>query len=297
MSRRGAVVSIVRCRASRRSSLVVARSRRREYASAATTAETRHSTRESPAYGSPPPETSRAIRRTLVRTTGGAPASTCRQLATSDLLVGAALRRGARARRHPVRGRCVRDVRCVVRPRLGTRQVDHAPGARKPRVPDVRRRRLLPLLRQVPPAIPEGLLQLRPRAVAPDRAELELLGRRRVWSGLAAGAVAAARSRRPPAACTLAYWHHPRFSSGLHGSDSRTRAFWQALYDAGADVVLGGHDHDYERFAAQTPSGDRDLAAGLREFVVGRAEGATAVLDGRGRTARRATTEPRRPRS
>jgi hypothetical protein len=72
-----------------------------------------------------------------------------------------------------------------------------------------------------------------------------------------------------PAACTLAYWHHPRFSSGLHGSDSTYRAFWQALYGAGAEVVLGGHDHDYERFAAQTPSGERDPRRGLREFVVG----------------------------
>ena len=72
-----------------------------------------------------------------------------------------------------------------------------------------------------------------------------------------------------PAACTLAYWHHPRFSSGSHGSDSTYRAFWQALYAAGADVVLSGHDHDYERFAAQTPSGDRDPRRGLRQFVVG----------------------------
>jgi hypothetical protein len=55
----------------------------------------------------------------------------------------------------------------------------------------------------------------------------------------------------------------------LHGSDSTYRAFWQALYDAGADVVLSGHDHDYERFAAQTPRGDRDPRRGLRQFVVG----------------------------
>jgi hypothetical protein len=71
------------------------------------------------------------------------------------------------------------------------------------------------------------------------------------------------------AACTLAYWHHPRFSSGSHGSDSTYEAFWRALYDARADVVLSGHDHDYERFAAQKPNGDRDLRRGLRQFVVG----------------------------
>ena len=72
-----------------------------------------------------------------------------------------------------------------------------------------------------------------------------------------------------PATCTLAFWHHPRFSSGLHGSDSTYTAFWQALYDADADVVLVGHDHDYERFAPQTASGALDLARGIRQFVVG----------------------------
>jgi acid phosphatase type 7 len=70
-------------------------------------------------------------------------------------------------------------------------------------------------------------------------------------------------------ACTLAYWHIPRFSSGEHGSNSDYQPFWQALYDAGADVVLNGHDHDYERFAPQTPTGAGDSARGIREFVVG----------------------------
>ena len=70
-------------------------------------------------------------------------------------------------------------------------------------------------------------------------------------------------------ACTLAFWHHPRFSSGEHGSDSTYSAFWQALYDANADVVLVGHDHDYERFAPQTASGALDTTRGIREFVVG----------------------------
>ena len=69
--------------------------------------------------------------------------------------------------------------------------------------------------------------------------------------------------------CTLAYWHHPRFSSGEHGSDARFTAFWQALVDHDAEVVLAGHDHDYERFAPQTPAGEADAARGLREFVVG----------------------------
>ena len=73
-----------------------------------------------------------------------------------------------------------------------------------------------------------------------------------------------------PSACVLAYWHHPRFSSGTeHGSDRRTRFLWQALYDHGADVVLAGHEHNYERFAPQTAEGAADAARGIREFVVG----------------------------
>jgi len=73
-----------------------------------------------------------------------------------------------------------------------------------------------------------------------------------------------------PTRCTLAYWHHARFSSGTtHGSDTETQPLWQALYDAGADVVLSGHEHNYERFAPQTPDGTADPARGIREFVVG----------------------------
>jgi len=70
-------------------------------------------------------------------------------------------------------------------------------------------------------------------------------------------------------ACTLAYWHHPRFSSGQHGNSTRSQAFWQALYDDGADVVLSGHDHTYQRFAPQSPNGQAEPNRGIREFVVG----------------------------
>jgi acid phosphatase type 7 len=72
-----------------------------------------------------------------------------------------------------------------------------------------------------------------------------------------------------PAACTLAYWHQPRFSSGNHGGSTMFTPFWNDLYNAGAEVVLNGHDHDYERFAPQTPSGARNDSTGIREFVVG----------------------------
>ena len=72
-----------------------------------------------------------------------------------------------------------------------------------------------------------------------------------------------------PAVCTAALWHHPLFSSGEHGGNTSVRPLWQALYDYRADVVLNGHDHTYERFAPQNPTGSLDLARGIREFVVG----------------------------
>lgn len=73
-----------------------------------------------------------------------------------------------------------------------------------------------------------------------------------------------------PVGCTLAYFHKPRFSSGLnHGNDPEVGAFWQALYDYNAELILNGHDHDYERFAPQDPNGNPDPKRGIREFVVG----------------------------
>ncbi len=69
--------------------------------------------------------------------------------------------------------------------------------------------------------------------------------------------------------CTLAYWHHPRFSSGRHGNHPRMEPVWEALYEAGADVVISGHDHTYERFARQAPDGTADPDRGIRQFVVG----------------------------
>ena len=69
--------------------------------------------------------------------------------------------------------------------------------------------------------------------------------------------------------CTLAYWHHPLFSSGAHGNNANMKPIWEALYEANVDVVVNGHDHVYERFAPQDPNGVADLAKGIREFVVG----------------------------
>ena len=72
-----------------------------------------------------------------------------------------------------------------------------------------------------------------------------------------------------PADCVLAYWHIPVYSSGPHGPNPAMREIWSILYKAGADVVLNGHDHIYERFAPQDDKGKRDAEHGIREFIVG----------------------------
>ena len=69
---------------------------------------------------------------------------------------------------------------------------------------------------------------------------------------------------------TLAYWHRPRFTSGtVHSNATDTQPLWQALQDYGADIILSGHVHNYERFALQTANGTADAVRGIREFVVG----------------------------
>ena len=71
------------------------------------------------------------------------------------------------------------------------------------------------------------------------------------------------------AACTAAIFHEPRFSSGFHGEGRSVAPFWEALHAEGGDVIINGHDHDYERFAPQDPAGREDRERGIREFVVG----------------------------
>jgi calcineurin-like phosphoesterase family protein len=72
-----------------------------------------------------------------------------------------------------------------------------------------------------------------------------------------------------PRDCVAAMWHHPRFSSGEHGNDDRMQAAWKVLGDAAAELVLAGHDHDYERFAPQDEQGRPDDEHGMVELVVG----------------------------
>lgn len=75
--------------------------------------------------------------------------------------------------------------------------------------------------------------------------------------------------RAHPTRCTAAYWHHPRFTSAPRGPNAFMIPLWQALEDAGADVVFEGHEHHYERFAPMRADGTRDDARGIRSFVVG----------------------------
>jgi 3',5'-cyclic AMP phosphodiesterase CpdA len=74
---------------------------------------------------------------------------------------------------------------------------------------------------------------------------------------------------RNPRICSIAYWHHPRFSSGPHGNHEAVQAFWAILYSAGVELVLNGHDHLYERFLPMAPPSVKDEARGIQQFTVG----------------------------
>ena len=72
-----------------------------------------------------------------------------------------------------------------------------------------------------------------------------------------------------PRRCTLAYWHHPWFTSSSYRGPEELLRFVEILYQGGVDVVLTGHAHGYERFAPQNPIGEADAEQGIRHFVVG----------------------------
>jgi 3',5'-cyclic AMP phosphodiesterase CpdA len=81
------------------------------------------------------------------------------------------------------------------------------------------------------------------------------------------------------APCTLAMWHHPRFSSGEHGDIQAMADLWRTLSEEGVDVALAGHDHDYERFAPMDGDGKPDPARGMRSFIVGTGGKSSYVFD------------------
>ena len=69
--------------------------------------------------------------------------------------------------------------------------------------------------------------------------------------------------------CTLAFWHHPRYSSGAHGSYRRMQPVWEMLHEHGVSIVIAAHDHHYERFVPLDAKGKQATARGIRSFVVG----------------------------
>ena len=71
------------------------------------------------------------------------------------------------------------------------------------------------------------------------------------------------------ASCTLAIWHHPRWSSGRYGINDEVAWFWEALYAEGAEVIINGHEHLYERFEPLNPAGDVDAQRGLLQITAG----------------------------
>ena len=91
-----------------------------------------------------------------------------------------------------------------------------------------------------------------------------------------------------PTDCTLAIWHHPRFSTGYHGPTLAVEPFWDPLYAAGASLVVNGHDHDYERFAPLDPARNSDPDRGIRQIVAGTGGAGAPPVRGGG---------PGRPRS
>ncbi|GAA2574392.1 hypothetical protein GCM10010435_57280 [Winogradskya consettensis] len=68
--------------------------------------------------------------------------------------------------------------------------------------------------------------------------------------------------------CVLAAWHHPRWSTGINGPDPRAADLYKTLFDYKVDLVLSGHEADYERFAPLNPDGTPD-PHGVRQFVIG----------------------------
>lgn len=72
-----------------------------------------------------------------------------------------------------------------------------------------------------------------------------------------------------PTRCSLAYWHHPFYTSGFGENNEKMGLIWEVLYQAGVEMVINGHDHHYERFAPQDPYGNPDPLKGIREFIVG----------------------------
>ena len=156
-------------------------------------------------------------------------ATACHQLGTSDLLVNGRSRGHPHARRQPVRGRPVLGVPLELRHHLGAVEEPDPSRSWEPRVSDRRRGRLLRLLRRR--RQPDGQAGERGKGYYSfDVGAWHLIALNSNCSGVG-GCTAGSPQEQwlkadlaaRPAPCTLAYWHHPRFSSGQHGSSGATR--------------------------------------------------------------------------
>ena len=78
--------------------------------------------------------------------------------------------------------------------------------------------------------------------------------------------------------CMAAIWHKPLFSSGVNGNNTHMRDIYRLLYNANAEIVINGHDHDFEVFHPQDADGRRDDARGIKQFVVGTGGVATTIF-------------------
>ena len=154
----------------------------------------------------------------------------------------------------------------LLRTRMGPAQGPDPPDAGQSRIRNAGRGALLRLFRHERRTAGAGLLQLPARQLARDLAQQQHRRRRRVHRKGDGSSFDLAAN---PSKCTIAYWHHPLFSSGQNGDNPGMRAFWRILYAAGVDVVVVGHDHLYERFAPQDPDGRFDPVRGIRQFIAG----------------------------
>ena len=157
----------------------------------------------------------------------------------------------------------------VLRAGVGPPQRSHAAGSGQSRIRLAGRGAVLRVLRRECRAAGPGLLHVPERHVAGVLAEQQYRIRR---SPRADRWLTRELEAPGASACTVAYFHHPLFSSGSHGVVPPmpvVAELWRALYAAGVDVIISAHEHFYERFAPQTPEGAPDPQFGIRQFIVG----------------------------
>ena len=202
--------------------------------------------------------------------------------------------------RQPVPGRLAGRLPCLLRSDLGPREVDHPPGAREPRVRTAGARGTSTT--STASAVSTGPAGERGKGYySYDVGSWHLIAlnsncdRSQVRPHVAAGSAQEQWLRADLAAiqtaCTLAYWHHPRFSSGHGGNNTFMQPFWQALYDAGADVVLTVTATTTSASLRRTPTAGRPRRASASSSSA-RAAPSSPAQQRRSRTARCARTTP-----